>query len=126
MLSQMLTYVQSYFVTVLSFTTPTSPIFGTKGAVDNFEARCNSFQPEACVHNSMRRAVEYVPAGTNLSFSDEDESCGRSSQVVHVDLCRVALSIQTSNTSSVEMEIWLPRNWSGRFLGTGNGGLGGC
>ncbi|GAW07762.1 feruloyl esterase b precursor [Lentinula edodes] len=24
------------------------------------------------------------------------------------------------------MEIWLPRNWTGRFLSTGNGGLSGC
>ncbi|EXJ88746.1 feruloyl esterase [Capronia coronata CBS 617.96] len=24
------------------------------------------------------------------------------------------------------MEIWLPEDWSGRFLSTGNGGLGGC
>jgi hypothetical protein len=24
------------------------------------------------------------------------------------------------------MEAWLPENWSGRFLSTGNGGLGGC
>ncbi|KAG7108822.1 feruloyl esterase B-1 like protein [Verticillium longisporum] len=24
------------------------------------------------------------------------------------------------------METWLPLNWSGRFLSTGNGGLGGC
>jgi hypothetical protein len=24
------------------------------------------------------------------------------------------------------MEAWLPRNWTGRFLSVGNGGLGGC
>jgi feruloyl esterase len=24
------------------------------------------------------------------------------------------------------MEVWLPQNWTGRFLSTGNGGLGGC
>ena len=128
MLAEMLTYFQSFFLTFISFLTFTPPIFKTRtqGAFNDFEARCNLLQPEAHVLNSTRRVVEYVPAGTSLSFPDEDVSCGKSSQVIHVDLCRVALSIQTSNTSSVETEMWLPRNWSGRFLGTGNGGLGGC
>jgi hypothetical protein len=46
--------------------------------------------------------------------------------VVFADLCRIALSIPTSNRSSITFEAWLPRNWTGRFLGTGNGGIDGC
>lgn len=46
--------------------------------------------------------------------------------MVAVDLCRVALSISTSNRSGITFEIWLPAKWSGRFLATGNGGIDGC
>ncbi|KLO15212.1 tannase and feruloyl esterase [Schizopora paradoxa] len=41
-------------------------------------------------------------------------------------LCRVRFKIDTSETSVVNAEIWLPDNWNGRFLAVGNGGLGGC
>ncbi|MEN9395666.1 MAG: hypothetical protein RLZ81_196 [Pseudomonadota bacterium] len=40
--------------------------------------------------------------------------------------CRVTALMQPSTDSSVNVEVWLPRqNWNGRFLGTGNGGGGG-
>lgn len=46
--------------------------------------------------------------------------------VVPKDICRVAISISTSSKSSVNLETWLPSNWTGRFLSGGNGGLNGC
>jgi feruloyl esterase len=70
--------------------------------------------------------TEHVPAGTNLSLIQNHPSCGVSSQVIEVDICRVAMSVETSATSSISMEAWLPFDWTGRFLSTGNGGLGGC
>ncbi|KAL9107490.1 MAG: hypothetical protein Q9227_007591 [Pyrenula ochraceoflavens] len=70
--------------------------------------------------------LEYVPAGTNLSFPYNDPSCATSNQLVSKDVCRVALSISTSNRSGITFEMWLPRNWTGRFLATGNGGIAGC
>ncbi|EON96030.1 putative feruloyl esterase b protein [Phaeoacremonium minimum UCRPA7] len=36
------------------------------------------------------------------------------------------MTLSTSNRSGIDMEVWLPKNWTGRFLSTGNGGLGGC
>lgn len=40
--------------------------------------------------------------------------------------CRVTALMQPSIDSSVNVEVWMPRqNWNGRFLGTGNGGGGG-
>jgi feruloyl esterase len=37
--------------------------------------------------------------------------------------CRVTIAMQPSPDSSVNVELWMPRqNWNGRFLGTGNGG----
>lgn len=93
---------------------------------DNFQSKCLSFTPEAYIVNSTRQVLEYVPAGSNLTFPYNDPTCEQPNQVVAADLCRVALSIPTSNRSSITFEIWLPKQWSGRLLGTGNGGLDGC
>ncbi|QKX58423.1 uncharacterized protein TRUGW13939_05545 [Talaromyces rugulosus] len=93
---------------------------------DSFRANCLALRPESYIQNSTRTVLEYVPAGTNLTFPDNDATCSRASQVVSSDVCRMALSIPTSNRSSITFEAWLPRDWTGRFLGTGNGGIDGC
>lgn len=36
------------------------------------------------------------------------------------------MRVTTSNRSEITLEAWLPTNWTGRFLSTGNGGLSGC
>ncbi|KAK6196969.1 hypothetical protein LQW54_010983 [Pestalotiopsis sp. IQ-011] len=95
-------------------------------ANQTFESACLSFVPEASIWNSTRTQLQYVPAGTNLTFPDNDATCSRGSQVVTVDLCRIALSVPTSNQSSITLELWLPEEWSGRTLATGNGGIDGC
>ncbi|KAH9211422.1 putative feruloyl esterase [Leptodontidium sp. 2 PMI_412] len=79
--------------------------------------------------NTTVNFVEYLPAGTNISLSQDYNlaSCGYVSQVISVDLCRVAMEVKTSNRSAISLEAWLPgQDWTGRFLSTGNGGLGGC
>lgn len=93
---------------------------------DTFQQRCLAFQPEEFVENARLNVREYVAAGTNLTFPDNDASCSRANQVVAVDLCRIALQITTSPTSRITFEAWLPEDWSGRFLATGNGGVDGC
>ena len=92
----------------------------------SFQERCLSFTPEVYIHNSSRHVLTYVAAGTNLILADNDPTCNRSSQPVAVDLCRVGLSIPTSKRSSISFELWLPEDWSDRFLVTGNGGIDGC
>ena len=104
-----------------SFTTT-----ATAYAKYRFRDKCLDSEPEKYVYNATRQIVTFVAAGTNLTFPDNDPSCNRSSQLVSADLCRVALSIPTSNRSSITFELWLPENWSGRFLATGNGGIDGC
>lgn len=69
----------------------------TAQAVDDFQQRCLSFAPESLVKNSTRTVLEYVPANVTIEFVDNDATCGRPRQLVSVDLCRVALSIPTSN-----------------------------
>lgn len=36
------------------------------------------------------------------------------------------MNVTTSEYSHIILEAWLPENWNGRFLSTGNGGLSGC
>ena len=91
-----------------------------------FEQTCLSFLPEGLVANSTRAVLEYVTAGTAITFPDNDPSCSRSSQVVSTNLCRVALSIATSDRSGITYEHWFPETWTGRVLVTGNGGIDGC
>lgn len=93
---------------------------------DEFHKKCLSFTPEVHISNSTRQVLDYVPAGTNVSLPYNDPTCELPSQAVSIDLCRIALSIPTSDRSSITFELWLPMQWSGRFLGTGNGGIDGC
>jgi len=39
--------------------------------------------------------------------------------------CRVAAVLSPSDDSHIEMELWLPDNWNGKFLALGNGGWAG-
>jgi feruloyl esterase len=95
-------------------------------ASSTFEQRCLAFQPELVVNNATRNILEYVATGTKLNFPDNDATCNRGTQVVSENICRIALSIKTSNQSSIAFEAWLPEKWTGRFLATGNGGIDGC
>ena len=92
----------------------------------DFEERCLSFRPEDFVPGATRNVLQYVPANATLSFPDNVAACNRGTQVVAADICRVALSIKTSDRSNITFEAWLPEKWSGRFLATGNGGIDGC
>ena len=93
-----------------------------------FESACSlaSLSQIPSLHNTTLFEATIVPAGSQLQFPDTDTSCGASSQVVLADICRITLEVETSSTSKINMEAWLPRNWTGRFLSTGNGGLNGC
>jgi hypothetical protein len=95
-------------------------------AATTFEQICLSFRPEDYIDGATRNVLQYVKAGTTLSFPDNDATCNRASQAVSADLCRIALEIKTSNTSKIAFEAWFPESWSGRFLATGNGGIDGC
>jgi feruloyl esterase len=94
---------------------------------DDFEQKCTGFAKSInLTENATIWFSEYVSAGTNLSLPDYNVTCGAQYQLVTSDVCRVALQVKTSNRSQISMEAWLPRNWTGRFLSTGNGGISGC
>lgn len=100
---------------------------GCTSASASFQSQCISFDPTSVgLTNATVTEHAYVESRTNLSLPDNDPSCSSTSQVVPVNLCRVALHIATSGSSGVVAEIWLPESWNGRLVTTGNGGLGGC
>ncbi|THU90666.1 tannase-domain-containing protein [Dendrothele bispora CBS 962.96] len=102
--------------------------FGHSAGFD-FDSTCTSVttsQISSIAPNATVWFSELVPAGTNVTFPDNDPTCARSSQVVLTDTCRIAMFIPTSERSNISFEAWFPRNWTGRFLSTGNGGLSGC
>ncbi|THU76926.1 hypothetical protein K435DRAFT_786972, partial [Dendrothele bispora CBS 962.96] len=92
----------------------------------DFNSTCSSIASQIAIPNATVSLADFVPAGTNLTFPDNDPSCARPFQIVLVDMCRIAMTVATSNRSGFDFEAWLPRNWTGRFLSTGNGGLSGC
>lgn len=93
---------------------------------DAFQSKCTSFASKIDLPDVTVNFVNYVPGGTNLSLPDNPENCGEASRQVASDICRVAMAVATSDKSEITLEAWLPRNYTGRFLSTGNGGLGGC
>ncbi|PYH91624.1 feruloyl esterase B [Aspergillus ellipticus CBS 707.79] len=98
---------------------------GAAVAGDAFQSRCSSFQDQINIHNVTVRSVEYVAAGQNVSQAEVAPVC-KSSLQASIDFCRVTMNISTSDRSHLWAEAWLPRNYTGRFVSTGNGGLAGC
>lgn len=93
----------------------------------NFQDQCNGFDPAAAgIANATVTSRTFVASNTTVDLKGNDAACGQAGQLVPVDLCRVALQIATTNRSGVVAEVWLPVDWNGRLVTTGNGGLGGC
>lgn len=83
----------------------------------------NAFQNDVTLHS-----ITYIPSGANVSMATTPASCASDalSSASPVEFCRVSLNVTTSSKSQIYMEAWFPGNYTGRFLSTGNGGLGGC
>ena len=89
---------------------------------------CSQLGASIAIENVTVNFANFVPAGTNLSFTQDFglADCGYPSALVTSDMCRVAMYVATSYRSGITLEAWLPINWTGRFLSTGNGGDSGC
>ncbi|KAF1973663.1 tannase and feruloyl esterase [Bimuria novae-zelandiae CBS 107.79] len=102
-----------------------NPLHSSRNSAQ-FQAKCASIASELEVEHATVYFSQFVAAGQNISISDRNATCGAPYQVVPAHICRIALYVATSNSSGINMEAWLPANFSGRFLSTGNGGLAGC
>jgi hypothetical protein len=125
MLAQILLFVSALcFFAISVLGNLPLPLFPRDEA--KFSSLCLGFEPLKYVPSAAVNAHEFVTAGTTLQFPGTDSSCSIFNQTVSVDICRIALNISTSDRSGIIFESWLPRNWTGRFLVTGNGGIDGC
>ena len=87
--------------------------------------RCASLSSVISIPDTTITSAARYPAGSRV-ITGADPTCFTPLQHNSVDMCRVTGVITTSPTSSVDFDMWLPDVWYGRFLVTGNGGLGGC
>ncbi|KAK7464292.1 hypothetical protein VKT23_006459 [Stygiomarasmius scandens] len=99
--------------------------------LNSFNSTCSSLASQISIPGATFNFSQPVAAGANITFASRNTNCVTisgepSSVIVPIDICRVSLFVSTSNRSGINMETWLPRNWTGRFLSTGNGGTGGC
>ncbi|KAL4942781.1 hypothetical protein BDV06DRAFT_235227 [Aspergillus oleicola] len=94
----------------------------------SFREQCLSLPKKLTIPNANNPSSTFIPANTTIHFPETDTTCSRSSQHISTDLCRVSLQASTSPRSGLKLETWLPSpdHWTGRFLSTGNGGMGGC
>ncbi|KAH8804535.1 Tannase/feruloyl esterase [Xylogone sp. PMI_703] len=102
-------------------------VAGFAGA--DFKSACLAFNAQQYISNSTLWIRTFIPGNTTISNSDNVATCGRPTQLVSVDLCRIVLSVPTSKQSSFNFELWMPREWGSqgqRIVATGNGGIDGC
>ncbi|KAF1926252.1 tannase and feruloyl esterase [Didymella exigua CBS 183.55] len=115
--------------TSLAHASPSKPqqsSCSTDTTPNDFNSTCASLASRLEVENGIVYFSEFVAAGTNLSLPDNNATCVQPYMLVTADICRVSLHISTTDHSGFNMEAWLPSNWTGRYLSTGNGGLNGC
>lgn len=99
----------------------------------SFQENCESLAESVKLDHPFDVSfVRYIPPNVTIDLVAEglNTTCaglsGTMTIPVPVGFCRLSLRIDTSNSSEVYMEAWLPDNWEGRTLMTGNGGLAGC
>lgn len=94
--------------------------------IPNHESRCLALQTTLHLENTTILNTTYLAAPTTVSTPG---SCGHGSTEALVraaPLCRVQFVVNTTASSAVRAEAWLPDVWYGRMLGLGNGNLEGC
>lgn len=80
-----------------------------------------SVDPISCVSYAANDTI-------TIEGGQATATCG-STITPSIDLCRVVLSITTSEESEVYVEVWLPdgdSTWNGRTMSTDNSGVNGC
>ncbi|KAF2000905.1 putative feruloyl esterase [Amniculicola lignicola CBS 123094] len=99
---------------------------------ETFKSKCAALSTNG-ISGSEKTNInfaQFLPAQSVIDLAAEgvNQTCLGSDDAppLPTNICRVSLSVSTSDTSGVIIEAWLPENWSGRFLSVGNGGFGGC
>ncbi|KAJ6472691.1 tannase and feruloyl esterase [Mycena vitilis] len=84
--------------------------------------RCLALKSGLHIENTTILNVSYLPVASSIATLGTCQF-----KATHAaPICRVQFHTDTSETSGIEAEAWLPDEWYGRFMGLGNRGLGGC
>ncbi|KAJ6530000.1 tannase and feruloyl esterase [Mycena vulgaris] len=92
-------------------------------ALTDSSVKCLALKHSLHLENTTILNVAYIAGPTNVTTPG---TCQSTAPVTAAPLCRIQFVINTTSSSAVHAEAWLPDTWFGRFLGLGNGGLGGC
>jgi hypothetical protein len=85
-------------------------------------AKCLALKSGLNLENTTILDVTYLPVKSSIYTLGTCQS-----KATHTaPLCRVQFYTDTSDTSRIHAEAWLPDEWYGRFMGLGNRGLAGC
>lgn len=97
-------------------------------SLGNAATSCASVAANLYIENATIFSVSHHAQGDVIALPGTVDSCGGESSLANAttDLCRIVLEVNTTSTSSVHLEAWLPDGWNQRFLATGTGGIGGC
>lgn len=85
-------------------------------------AKCLALKSGLTLESTTILDVSYLPVASGISTLGTCQSTATHA----APLCRVQFYTDTSDTSCIHAEAWLPDEWYGWFMGLGNRGLGGC
>jgi feruloyl esterase len=91
------------------------------GSAASSSRSCESLASLALPNAKITRA-EAIAAG---AFQPPNTGRGAAAFAQLPAFCRVSATLTPSKDSNIQMEIWLPENWNGKFLAVGNGGWAG-
>ncbi|GLB40755.1 putative tannase and feruloyl esterase [Lyophyllum shimeji] len=113
-MSNLLSYLKPFFL----------GWFATYGPVSDTYTHhaCAALKSRLHLENTIILSANHVSGPVNVSTPGPCQSHA----LVSTSICRVRFVVNTTPTSAVHAEVWLPDTWFGRFLASGNGGLGGC
>ncbi|KAF8580535.1 tannase and feruloyl esterase [Ramaria rubella] len=114
--------LQAALLSLWAFGSAISSGFVTTPAQSSPSHNCAALKGRLHLQNTTIIDVTHIAAGSNITTPG---SC-QSNAISTVAACRVQAVVNTTATSAVHFEVWLPDQWFGRFLGLGNGALGGC
>ncbi|KAH7100802.1 tannase and feruloyl esterase-domain-containing protein [Auriculariales sp. MPI-PUGE-AT-0066] len=96
------------------------------------QSRCAALPSAFTTPGLASVETQYVTGGTIVALPTVGVDCQQVFNMAAAEvpapqnLCFVSLAINTSSASTTRLTVWLPDNYNGRFLGTGNGGMSGC
>ncbi|KAJ7753494.1 tannase and feruloyl esterase [Mycena metata] len=111
-----------FAVAILSKLLLTFSSFGSNAGDPTLRAKCLDLKSGLNIENTTILDVSYLPKASKISTLGTCQSKATHS----APFCRVQFHTNTSATSGIDAEAWLPDEWFGRFMGLGNRGLGGC